>query len=67
VISLHQGTMMMERRDGLAAIVALPLAAKDAPLTVRANTPDYTGGFCPALVAFSDLLPEDAFAYLDVE
>lgn len=67
VISLHQGTMMMERRDGLNTIVALPLASKDAPLTVRAYTPDYTGGFSPALVALSDLLPEEAFAHLDVE
>ena len=67
VISLHQGTMMMERRDGLNAIVALPLAPKDAPLSVRTNTPDYTGGFSPALVALSDLLPETAFAHLDVE
>lgn len=67
VISLHQGTMMMERRDGLNAIVALPLAAKDAPLSVHTSAPDYTGGFSPALVALSDLLPEDAFAHLDVE
>jgi len=67
VISLHQGTMMMERRDGLNAIVALPLASKDAPLSVRTTTPDYTGGFSPVLVALSDLLPESAFAHLDVE
>lgn len=67
VIALHQGTMMMERRDGLNTIVALPLAPKDAPLSVRTNTPDYSGGFSPALVALSDLLPEEAFAHVDVE
>jgi len=67
VISLHQGTMMMERRDGLNTIVALPLSPKDAPLSVRTTPPDYTGGFSPALVAFSDLLPEDAFAHVDIE
>ena len=67
VVCLHQGTMMMEWRAGLSAIVALPLAAKDAPLSVRTNTPDYTGGFSPVLVSLSDLLPEDVFAHLDVE
>jgi len=67
VVSLHQGTMMMEWQDGLSAIVALPLASKDAPLSVRTNTPDYTGGFSPALVSLSDLLPEASFAHLNVE
>lgn len=67
VVSLHQGTLMMERRDGLNAIVALPLASKDAPLSVRTGTSDYTGGFSPALIALSDLLPAQAFAYLDAE
>lgn len=67
VVALHQGTMMMERRDGLNAIVALPLASKDAPLSVRTPSPDYSGGFSPALVALSDLLPDTAFAHIDVE
>ena len=67
VVALHSGTLMMERRDGLNTIVALPLSPKDAPLSVRTNTPDYSGGFSPALVALSDLLPEEAFAHVDVE
>lgn len=67
VICLHQGTLMMERLEGLNTIVALPLAPKDAPLAVRFHTPDYTGGFSPVLVALSDLLDASAFAHLDVE
>lgn len=67
VVSLHEGTVMMERRDGLNTIVALPLAPKGAPLAVRTHTRDYTGGFSPVLIALSDLLGDDAFAHLDVE
>ena len=72
VTSLHQGTMMMERRDGVNTIVALPLAPKAAPLPVR--TPKFgkgagtdIGGIPLPLVVLSDLLPADAFAHLDVE
>lgn len=67
VVALHQGTLMMERRDGIRAIVALPLAPRGASLPMHAVTHDYTGGFSPVLVALSDLLDESAFAALDVE
>jgi len=67
VITLHQGALMMERRDGVNTIVALPLAPKGSSLPVHTPTHDYSGGFSPVLVAFSDLLDESAFAYLDVE
>ena len=67
VVSLHEGTLMMERRDGVSTIVALPLAPKGASLPVHAAPHDYSGGFSPVLVALSDLLDESAFAHLDVE
>lgn len=67
VISLHQGTLMMERRNGIRTIAALPLAPRGSSLPVHTPTHDYTGGFSPVLVALSDLLNEEAFAHLDVE
>lgn len=67
VVALHQGTLMMERREGIHTIVALPIAPKGASLPVRTPTHDYTGGFSPVLVALSDLLEESAFSALDVE
>lgn len=67
VVSLHSGTLMMERRDGIRVTVALPLCPSNAPLSVRAPRVDYAGGFAPALVELSDLLPDSAFAHLDVE
>ena len=67
VVALHRGTLMMERRDGIHTIVALPLAPKGASLPVHTPTHDYTGGFSPVLVALSDLLDESAFSALDIE
>lgn len=67
IVSLHAGTLMMERREGIHTIVALPLAKKGGHLSVRAARHDYTGGFSPELVALSDLLPNAAFSALDVE
>lgn len=67
VVTLHQGTLMMERREGIHTIVALPIAPKGASLPVRTLTHDYTGGFSPVLVALSDLLEKSAFSALDLE
>ncbi|MBE6956294.1 MAG: HAMP domain-containing histidine kinase [Ruminococcaceae bacterium] len=67
IVTLHQGTLMMERRNGIHVTVALPLCPSNAPLSVRAPRTDYAGGFAPALVELSDLLPDSAFAHLDVE
>lgn len=67
VVALHEGTLMMERREGVSTIVALPLAKKGCSLPMRTPGWDYDGGFSPALVALSDLLPDSAFAALDVE
>ena len=67
IVALHNGTLMMERRDGIHTIVALPLAEKGAHLPVYAARHDYTGGFSPELVALSDLLPDHVFSALDVE
>ena len=67
IVALHEGTLMMERTDGIRTIVALPLAKKGAHLPVRTLHHDYTGGFSPELVALSDLLPPSAFSALDVE
>lgn len=67
VITLHRGTLMMERQDGITAIAALPLSAPGASLPVRAATGEYDGGFPPELVYLSDLLPDQAFAHVEVE
>lgn len=67
IVSLHEGTLLMERRDGIHVTAALPLCPSNAPLSVRTPRADYAGGFAPALVELSDLLPDSAFAHLDVE
>lgn len=67
VVCLHSGTLMMERQNGVHVTVALPLCPSGAPLSVRTPKTDYAGGFAPALVELSDLLPDSAFAHLDVE
>lgn len=67
VVALHGGTLMMERRDGIRVTLSLPLCPSGAPLSVRTPRTDYAGGFAPALVELSDLLPDSAFAHLDVE
>lgn len=67
IVALHEGTLMMERREGVNTIVALPLSKRGASLSVRASSRDYTGGFSPVLVALSDLLPNEVFSALDME
>ncbi len=67
IVTLHQGTLLMERRDGVHVTVAMPLCPSSAPLSVRSPRADYAGGFAPALVELSDLLPDSAFAHLDME
>jgi signal transduction histidine kinase len=67
IVSLHGGTLMMERMDGMRSIVALPLTEKSGHLPVHTPRRDYSGGFSPELVALSDLLPDTAFAALGLE
>jgi len=67
IVSLHGGTLMMERMDGMRSIVALPLAEKGGHISVHTPRRDYSGGFSPELVALSDLLPDAAFSNLELE
>ena len=67
IVTLHEGTLLLERHNGIRANVALPLRPSNAPLSVRTPRTDYAGGFAPALVELSDLLPDSVFAHLDVE
>lgn len=67
VLSLHEGTLMMERHDGLRTIVAIPLVSKEEHIPFRSPLRDYDSGFSPALVALSDLLPSSVFAHEIVE
>lgn len=67
IVTLHGGALMMERRDGMRTIVALPLMEKGSHIPVRTPRQDYTGGFSPELVALSDLLPEHVFSALELE
>ena len=66
VVSLHQGTLMMERQNGINTILSLPLAPHSAPLPMRTPTVQYVAGFCPELISLSDLLPSDAFLLDDL-
>lgn len=61
VVSLHQGTLMMERQEGINTILSLPLAPHSAPLPVRSPAYVSSGGFCPELIGLADLLPVGAF------
>lgn len=69
VVALHQGALLMDRREGagLTVTVALPLDAEDSTLPVRTPIPDSDGGLSPVLVALSDLLPAEAFLPADLE
>ena len=67
IVALHGGTLMMERMDGMRSIVALPLTEKDGHIAVHTSRQDYSGGFSGELVALSDLLPDSAFAFLELE
>lgn len=67
ILRLHEGTVVMERRGGVCATVALPLAKASAPLSVRSPSTHSSSGLPAPLVALSDLLPSGAFACLDEE
>lgn len=67
IVSLHEGRMVMERREGVCVSVQLPLAEPGAPVSVQAERRDYSAGFSPALLALSDLLPASAFSSEDLE
>lgn len=61
IITLHQGTLLMERQDGVSTTLALPLADRSQSLPVRTPTPCHNSGFPPELVGLSDLLPAELF------
>lgn len=69
IVHLHQGAIFMERREdsSVSVTVALPLAKPGVPLSVRTPSREYAGGFSPELLAFSDLLPPEAFSSADLE
>ena len=67
MVSLQGGRMVMERREGVRVSVQLPLAEPGAPVSVQAESRDYSAGFSPALLALADLLPADAFSNEDLE
>lgn len=67
IVGLHEGRMVMERREGVCVSVQLPLAEPGAPVSVQAEQKDYSAGFSPALLALSDLLPASAFSSEDLE
>lgn len=67
IVGLHEGRMVMERREGVRVSIQLPLAEPGAPVSVQAEHRDYSAGFSPALLALSDLLPISAFSNQDLE
>ena len=67
-VSLHQGTLMMERqKDRVCCTLSLPLAPRGTGLSFHSPTFQRNTGFCPELVALSDLLPWQAFVHTVLE
>lgn len=62
IATLHGGALMLTSgKQGTRVTLSLPVDdGREAP-ALRSRTVDYTGGFPPALVALSDLLPESFF------
>ena len=64
VAELHKGALVLEDREekGVKAVLRLPLLEKE-DLVVESPRLDYmiTGGFDPALIEFSDLLPPEVY------
>ena len=63
IATLHGGALMVTSgKIGARVTLSLPVDdGKSPPGTLHSHRVDYTGGFSPALVAFSDLLPESVF------
>ena len=66
ILKLHGGAVAVTEADQFRCLVlSLPLADPSVELPfhpLRSMNVDFTGGYTPALVTLSDLLPEDVFA-----
>jgi len=69
VAQLHKGVLVLEDREdqGVRAVLRLPILTGDD--VVASPQADYlpAGGYSPALVEFSELLPREAYRMDDVE
>lgn len=70
IAELHRGALVLEDREeeGVRAVLRLPLQHKGDPV-VEGPKLDYllTGGFDPALIEFSGLLPSEVFSPEDLD
>lgn len=71
IAQLHDGTLMLENRDGggLRAVLALPIREPEEGLRMKTSRAQYDrwGGFSPLLVEFSPLLPARSFLPDEIE
>lgn len=71
IAAVHGGTLVLEQREnrGLRAVVSLPIRTPERPEEVRTPQMGYdrSGGFSPALVELSDVLPFAVFLPEDIE
>ena len=66
ILTLHGGTLVMERQDGVSATVSLPTVKSTAPARVESPCTDYSGGLPPELTALADVLPPESFTSLEL-
>lgn len=63
IVSLHKGTMLLERRSSgaLLSVVSLPTGPLEPRLEVHTPRMEDSGGLSPVLVELSDVLPQSMF------
>ncbi len=63
IATLHGGALMLTSgKMGTRVTLSLPVTDGRGAAPLRSRAVDFSGGFPPALVAMSDVLPEDFFA-----
>lgn len=64
IATLHGGALMlMSGKEGTRVTLSLPVDDGRSAPALHSRAVDFTGGFPPALVAFSDVLPESFFKF----
>ena len=65
---LHGGAVMAESRDGVTrCVVSLPVRKPEGDAPLCTPRVDYSGGFSPALVELSDVLPPEIYNCEDLQ
>ena len=67
-VELHGGAVMAESRDGVTqCAVSLPVRKPEGDAPLCTPRVDYSGGFSPALVELSDVLPPEIYNCEDLQ